>query len=48
MWKVYPTKKVIGFRASYCRSEMSAEWTKMRNEIATGIEWKIQAPSVLY
>ena len=44
-WKVYPTEYVPGFCAGYCKSEKSAEWTKMRNEIATGIEWKIKAPS---
>ena len=41
-WKVYPSEYVAGFCASYCKSEMSAEWTKLRNEIATGVEWYIK------
>lgn len=48
MWKVYPTESVPGFCTSYCKSRMSAEWTKMRNEMASGVEWKIKNPSVLY
>lgn len=47
MYRVYPTEVCPGFCDSYCKTEMSAEWTKMRNEIATGVEWKIKKPSVL-
>lgn len=48
MFRVYPTEYVPGFCDSYCRTERSAEWTRLRNEIATGVEWKISRPSVLY
>lgn len=48
MWKVYPTEYVRGFVATYCRSRMDAEWERMSMEIATGVEWRIQNPAVLY
>jgi hypothetical protein len=41
-WKVYPTEYVPGFVATYCKSEISAEWQQMRMQIATGVEWKIK------
>lgn len=48
MYRVYPTKQVKGFTHTYCKDRMSAEWEQLRMMIATGIEWKIQAPSMLY
>lgn len=41
MWKVYPTEYVRGFVATYCQTEMDAEWEQLRMEIATGVEWVI-------
>lgn len=41
-WMVYPTRRIAGWCPSYCLSEMSAEWTKMRNEMASGVEWRIK------
>lgn len=48
MWKVYPTEYVCGFVPTYCPDRMSAEWEQLKMEIATGVEWRIKAPSVLY
>lgn len=48
MWKVWPTKYVRGFVPTYCKSRMSAEWGKMKMEMASGVEWRITNPSVLY
>jgi len=48
MFRVYPTIPVPGFTQTYCKTRTSAEWQQMRMEIATGVEWKIQGPSVLY
>ena len=41
-WRVYPTEPVFGFTQTYCKSETSAEWQKLKMEIASGIEWKIE------
>lgn len=48
MWKVWPVVAVPGFCATYCKSRMSAEWEQLKMEMATGVEWRITNPSVLY
>lgn len=48
MWKVWPVKRVPGFVPTYCKSRMSAEWEQLKMEMATGVEWRITNPSVLY
>lgn len=39
---MYPAEPVRGFVATYCKTEMSAEWQQLKMEIATGVEWKIK------
>ena len=41
MWKVYPSERVDGFCATYCKSEISAEWEALKLEIETGVEWNV-------
>lgn len=48
MWKVWPVVAVPGFCATYCKSRMSAEWEQLKMEMASGVEWRITNPSVLY
>lgn len=48
MWKVWPVKRVPGFVPTYCQDRMSAEWEQLKMEMATGVEWRITNPSVLY